>query len=120
MDGNSTTAMPSAQVWVAFRSASCAGSLWICELYWHKFVWWLLDLLAALAHVWWLLDRGLSLELTIFTLFHLFRYAQAKRLGALKDAFASKFGKQAAAWPEELVWIVTDKEPLATPPAPST
>ena len=62
----------------------------------------------------------MSLELTIFTLFHLFRYAQAKRLGALKDAFASKFGKQAAAWPEELVWIVTDKEPLATPPAPST
>jgi len=52
-------------------------------------------------------------------------YAHAKRLGKMKDAFMSKFKKRKAeredgsdmpTWPEELIWVVTDKEPLDNPP----
>jgi len=53
-------------------------------------------------------------------------YAQAKRLGKMKSAFMSKIKNKkteggddndAATWPEELIWVVTDREPLANPPA---
>ena len=53
-------------------------------------------------------------------------YAQAKRLGKMKNAFMSKIKSKktegeedsdAATWPEELIWVVTDREPLANPPA---
>ena len=59
-------------------------------------------------------------------------YAQAKRLGKMKDAFMAKIKKRTAmfgdtdggnsddtvlpGWPEELVWVVTDREPLSNPP----
>ena len=57
-------------------------------------------------------------------------YAQAKRLGSMKSAFAAKIktrgresrgggGKDdavAPTWPEELIWVVTDGEPLHDPP----
>ena len=49
-------------------------------------------------------------------------YANAKRLGQLKNNFMSKLGKkngenvEDAKWPENLQWIVTDKEPLRNLP----
>ncbi|KAL7545201.1 hypothetical protein ACHAWF_008552 [Thalassiosira exigua] len=51
-------------------------------------------------------------------------YAQAKRLGKLKGAFGAKAKLRGNAggeappptWPEELVWVVTDREPLQNPP----
>jgi acyl-CoA synthetase (AMP-forming)/AMP-acid ligase II len=57
-------------------------------------------------------------------------YAQAKRLGSMKSAFAAKInvrGRErrggggeddvvAPTWPEELIWVVTDGEPLQDPP----
>jgi len=55
-------------------------------------------------------------------------YANWKRVGELKEAFLSKFGKkpagrrtdgnndEEASWPEELEWVVTDNEPLEHPP----
>ncbi|KAL7532494.1 hypothetical protein ACHAXR_007665 [Thalassiosira sp. AJA248-18] len=58
-------------------------------------------------------------------------YAQAKRLGKMKNAFMSKLKKKKSpseggddsgnnddvpTWPEELIWVVTDREPLQNPP----
>eukprot|EP00970_Alexandrium_tamarense_P002753 scaffold387_cov195-Alexandrium_tamarense.AAC.33 len=58
-------------------------------------------------------------------------YASLKRLGELRDAFWSKVksggrkrtggdndnhGEGEADWPEELMWVVTDGEPLLSPP----
>jgi len=60
-------------------------------------------------------------------------YAQAKRLARMKGAFASKLRRRQAAdnngegsdsaastWPEELIWVVTDGEPLTNPPVPGS
>ena len=50
-------------------------------------------------------------------------YANAKRLGQLKNNFMNKISKkngedtENAKWPENLLWVVTDKEPLQNPPA---
>ena len=53
-------------------------------------------------------------------------YAQAKRLGKMKNAFMAKMkkkvdingdGEELPTWPEELLWVVTDREPLQNPPA---
>ncbi|KAL9188579.1 hypothetical protein ACHAXT_006957 [Thalassiosira profunda] len=51
-------------------------------------------------------------------------YAHAKRLGKMKSAFLSKMKKRKpdadedeVRWPEELLWVVTDREPLQNPPA---
>lgn len=53
-------------------------------------------------------------------------YAQAKRLGKMKNAFMAKMkkrvdingdGEELPTWPEELHWVVTDREPLQNPPA---
>ena len=56
-------------------------------------------------------------------------YAQAKRLGKMKNALVAKMKKRAAmggeqddlpSWPEELTWVVTDREPLQNPPTPGS
>ena len=61
-------------------------------------------------------------------------YAQAKRLGNIKSSFLSRIKTTKSksrekgggggggehdvlTWPEELIWVVTDKEPLQNPPA---
>jgi len=51
-------------------------------------------------------------------------YAAKKRLGGLKAAFTSKMKLRKdggeddmPSWPEELEWVVTDREPLLDPPA---
>ena len=51
-------------------------------------------------------------------------YAVKKRLGGLKAAFADKMRlrkdggeEDMPSWPEELAWVVTDREPLLDPPA---
>ena len=63
-------------------------------------------------------------------------YAQAKRLGKMKNAFMAKLTKKKQnkkeqgeggeeseddfpTWPEELQWVVTDREPLQNPPDPT-
>mmetsp|Transcript_39224 Transcript_39224/g.84599 ORF Transcript_39224/g.84599 Transcript_39224/m.84599 type:complete len:932 (+) Transcript_39224:87-2882(+) len=52
-------------------------------------------------------------------------YAQAKRLAKMKDGFMSKTKKKKMdgeddnslpSWSDELIWVVTDKEPLLNPP----
>ena len=51
-------------------------------------------------------------------------YAQAKRLSKMKSNFAGIIKKKKAingeydapSWPEELIWVVTDREPLQNPP----
>lgn len=51
-------------------------------------------------------------------------YATSKRLGQLKTNFIKKMSKKDdgddksddAKWPEDLVWVVTDREPLQNPP----
>mmetsp|Transcript_13054 Transcript_13054/g.27736 ORF Transcript_13054/g.27736 Transcript_13054/m.27736 type:complete len:925 (-) Transcript_13054:125-2899(-) len=47
-------------------------------------------------------------------------YAQAKRLSKMKGAFTAKWKQKrdedAPQWPEDLLWVVTDKEPLSDPP----
>lgn len=57
-------------------------------------------------------------------------YATSKRLGKLKNSFMKKIsssnkkegddGSGDAKWPEDLVWVVTDREPLQNPPAKFT
>ncbi|KAL3794320.1 hypothetical protein ACHAW5_009880 [Stephanodiscus triporus] len=55
------------------------------------------------------------------------QYAQAKRLISMKSAFVAKIkklytdreggdGEVLPTWPEELIWVVTDGEPLTNPP----
>ena len=51
-------------------------------------------------------------------------YANSKRLGQLKNNFMNKISKKSenaddddAKWPENLLWVITDKEPLQNPPA---
>eukprot|EP00574_Skeletonema_japonicum_P004634 CAMPEP_0201723518 /NCGR_PEP_ID=MMETSP0593-20130828/7557_1 /ASSEMBLY_ACC=CAM_ASM_000672 /TAXON_ID=267983 /ORGANISM="Skeletonema japonicum, Strain CCMP2506" /LENGTH=923 /DNA_ID=CAMNT_0048214643 /DNA_START=35 /DNA_END=2807 /DNA_ORIENTATION=- len=46
-------------------------------------------------------------------------YANAKRLGQLKNNFKNRISKQSedVKWPENLLWVITDKEPLQNPPA---
>jgi acyl-CoA synthetase (AMP-forming)/AMP-acid ligase II len=50
-------------------------------------------------------------------------YATSKRLGQLKNNFMSKIGKKDgedaddARWPDNLLWVVTDREALQYPPA---
>ncbi len=56
-------------------------------------------------------------------------YAQAKRLGNIKNSFLSRIKttksnekvngageNDVLTWPEELIWVITDKEPLQSPP----
>lgn len=58
-------------------------------------------------------------------------YAQAKRLGNIKNSFLSKLNatqssreggeeNDARTWPEDLIWVVTDGEPVKHPPALNT
>ena len=51
-------------------------------------------------------------------------YANAKRLGQLKNSFMKKISRKKddenaddTKWPDNLLWVVTDKEPLQNPPA---
>ena len=51
-------------------------------------------------------------------------YANAKRLGQLKNSFMKKISRKNhdenaddTKWPDNLLWVVTDKEPLQNPPA---
>ncbi|KAL3805098.1 hypothetical protein HJC23_003326 [Cyclotella cryptica] len=47
-------------------------------------------------------------------------FATLKRVNQLKDAFCSKFKSKSDhdpdGWPEQLAWVVTDSEPLDSPP----
>ena len=45
-------------------------------------------------------------------------YSHAKRLVGMKNVFITKSRKaKTTSWPEELVWVVTDSEPLHKPPS---
>lgn len=45
-------------------------------------------------------------------------YSHAKRLVGMKNVFMTKSRKaKTSSWPEELVWVVTDNEPLKNPPS---
>jgi len=49
-------------------------------------------------------------------------YANSKRLGQLKNNFMNKISKKSegtddAKWPDNLLWVITDREPLQNPPA---
>ena len=43
-------------------------------------------------------------------------FAAFKRMNEMKDAFANKFKGGGATWPP-IAWVVTDKEPLRSPPS---
>jgi acyl-CoA synthetase (AMP-forming)/AMP-acid ligase II len=43
-------------------------------------------------------------------------FAALKRVNEIKDVFLSKFKGKSVGWPEQIAWIVTDNEPLRSPP----
>ena len=47
-------------------------------------------------------------------------YAALKRVNEMKDAFVNRFKGKSVGWPEDLTWIVTDNEPLRSPPSCET